>query len=281
MQQLHILVKALEYIEQNLSTSLRTEDIAEYCYCSKSSLEKIFRCLNRISVHDYIVRRKMSLAGKMLLEEPERTILDVAVEFGFSGNEAFTRSFRQVWNVTPSEFRKTSGVGKTLHTTILFPQYTGYTEIDIESRMESGDDKMRKNVDISELYDLFIARRDCYFVCSDIQGLISYNEISRKAGDLAILEAIRRMNAAAGEEDYVFRIGADEFVMMTNSRDEAYANAVAKKVSDYNGQTFTYEEQELKLGLYVSVVKLNRDEMRYKELFDTLHQQILESKYER
>lgn len=267
MQQLQILIRALEYIEDNLSSAIRTEDIAEHCYCSKSSLEKIFKCLNRISVHDYIVRRKMSLAGKMLKEHPELTVLDVAVEFGFSGNEAFTRSFRQVWDMTPSEFRKAK------HTAILFPQYTGYTEIG------KGDSQMRKNVDISELYDLFIARRDCYFVCSDIQGLISYNEISRKAGDLAIIEAMRRMEAAAGEEDYVFRIGADEFVMMTNSKDLEYANAIAKKVLDCNGQTFPYEDRELKLGLYVSVVKLNGDEMRYKELFDTLHNQILESKY--
>ena len=269
MQQLQILIRALEYIEENISNSVKTEDIANHCYCSKSSIEKIFKCLNRISVHDYITRRKMSLAGKMLMERPERTILDVALEFGFSGNEAFTRSFRQVWNMTPSEFRKAE------HKAILFPQYVGYTEIGEGVK----DDMMRKNVDISELYDLFIARRDCYFVCSDIQGLISYNEIARKAGDLAIIEAMRRMEAAAGEEDYVFRIGADEFVMMTNSRDIEYANSVAEKVLKCNGQTFSYEDRELKLGLYVSVVKLKGNEMRYKELFDTLHTQILESKY--
>ena len=268
MRQLQILIKALEYIEEHLCEAVKTEEIADYCYCSKSSLEKIFRCLNRISVHDYIVRRRMSLAGKMLMEKPEMTILDVAMEIGFSSNEAFTRSFKQIWNMTPSEFRKAE------HTTILFPQYVGYTQIG-----EGEGDMMRKNVDISELYDLFIARRDCYFVCSDIQGLISYNEISRKAGDLAIIEAMRRMEAAAGEEDYVFRIGADEFVMMTNSTDLEYANAIAKKVLDCNGNTFAYEDRELKLGLYVSVVKLNGDEMRYKELFDTLHNQILESKY--
>lgn len=280
MQQLHILVRALEYIEEHLTEAVRTEEIADYCYCSKSSLEKIFKCLNRISVHDYIVRRKMSLAGKLLLEHRELSVLDVAVAFGFSGNEAFTRSFKQVWNMTPSEFRKNSKEYGASHATILFPQYTGYTEIDAAISAESRDDRMRKNVDISELYDLFIARRDCYFVCSDIQGLISYNEISRKAGDLAILEAMRRMEAAAGEEDYVFRIGADEFVMMTNSHDAQYANEIAKKVADCNGKTFAYEDRELKLGLYVSVVKLNGDEMRYKELFDTLHERILESKYE-
>ena len=218
MQQLQILIKALEYIEENLSNVIKTDDIAEHCYCSKSSLEKIFKCLNRISVHDYIVRRKMSLAGKMLMEKPEMSILDIAMEFGFSGNEAFTRTFRQIWNMTPSEFRKAE------HNAILFPQYTGYTEIG-----KGGSESMlRKNVDISELYDLFIARRDCFFVCSDIKGLIGFNEISRKAGDLAIIEAMRRMESAAGEEDVVFRIGADEFVIVTASTDKAYANSLVE-----------------------------------------------------
>lgn len=87
----------------------------------------------------------------------------------------------------------------------------------------------RKRVDISELYDLFVSRRDCFFVCCDIKSLIPINEISYKAGDMAILETMQRMCDAAGEEDIVFRIGADEFVMLTDSKDEKYAEAAAKK----------------------------------------------------
>ena len=67
----------------------------------------------------------------------------------------------------------------------------------------------RKRVDISELYDLFVQRRGCYFVCCDIDHLIPINEISNKAGDLAILESLRRMEAVAGAEDVIFRIGGD------------------------------------------------------------------------
>lgn len=63
--------------------------------------------------------------------------------------------------------------------------------------------KQRKPVDISELYDLFLERRDCYFICCDIKGLVPINEISVKAGDLAILEAVRRMESFAAEDDIV------------------------------------------------------------------------------
>ena len=59
--------------------------------------------------------------------------------------------------------------------------------------------KQRKPVDISELYDLFLEWKDCYFICCDIKGLVPINEISYKAGDLAILETVRRMEKCAGD----------------------------------------------------------------------------------
>jgi AraC family transcriptional regulator len=48
----------------------------------------------------------MTLAGQELRLNPERRIIDIALDFGYTSNEAFTRAFYQVWNCTPSEFRK-------------------------------------------------------------------------------------------------------------------------------------------------------------------------------
>ena len=59
---LEVLMDALDYIEAHLREDIRTERVAEYCYCSKSGLEKLFRNVNHLSVHDYVVRRRMSLA---------------------------------------------------------------------------------------------------------------------------------------------------------------------------------------------------------------------------
>lgn len=268
MQQLHILVKALDYIEEHLSEQLKTDDIAKACFCSKSSLENIFRCLNNISVHDYVIRRKMTFAAKSLLENRELTVLDVAVMLGYSSNEAFTRAFHSVWNDTPSHFRRRE------RTSELFPKYVGYVHVG----KGNAENMKRKNIDISELYDLFIERRQCYFVCCDIQNLIGFNEISRKAGDLAILETLNRMESVAGEADYVFRIGADEFVMVTDSTQLEYANEIKENILRKNGETFLYENRQLPLAVYCSVVQLDGDEMRYKDLFDKLHETILESK---
>lgn len=131
----------------------------------------------------------------------------------------------------------------------------------------------RKHVDISELYDLFQERRDCFFVLCDIKQMISINEISRKAGDLAILEQMRRMTSAAGEEDITFRIGGDEFCILTASNEISYAEQVADNIRRMNNQTFLYEDQEIPLALHVAVANLQKCQ-RYEEVFAGLHKAL-------
>ena len=194
MQNIELLMAALEYIEIHLRDEIKTEDVAAVCFCSKSTLEKLFRSVHNISVHEYIVRRRMMLAAKKISQQPKMPILDIALEYGYSTHESFARAFEQIWNCKPSEFR-------TMKFTELFPR--------LKVPLKKGDNYImqRKHVDISELYDLFQERKDCFFVLCDIKHLEPINEISRKAGDLAILESMRRITLASGEDDFVFRIG--------------------------------------------------------------------------
>ncbi len=266
MNNMDLLANALAYMEDHLNMEIRTQDVADACYCSKSTLEKLFRCVNNISVRDYLIRRRMMKAARMIVQEPETSLLDIALCYGYSTNEAFTRAFKQVWNCNPSEFRHNTRFSE------LFPR--------IEKPLENGDDYMknRKHVDISELYDLFVTRKDCYFVCADIKSMIPINEISRKAGDLAILECLNRLLASSSEEDVAFRIGGDEFALLTASTDVNYAESIAEKVRSMNGQSFRFEDQEIPLTLYVSITKYEGRNIKYNELFTNLHLAIKESK---
>lgn len=266
LNQIELLANALDFIEKNLNNNIKTTDIAEACYCSKSTLEKLFRCINNISVRDYIIRRRMTKAAQRISNNPNETLLEVALQYGYNSNESFSRAFEQVWHCKPSEYRKHPRYFE------LFPR--------LICPMEYGDDYMnnRKSVDISELYDLFVERENCYFICGDIKSLVPINEISHKAGDLAIIEAFNRMNNVAGPEDVVFRIGGDEFALLTNSADEEYAKGIAEKVLERNEETFLFEDKEIPLSLYISLVKLESKNLRYAELFKKLHKSLQEAK---
>lgn len=263
-QNIELLMASLEYMENHLSSDIRTEDVAAACFCSKSTLEKLFRCVNGITVHDYVIRRRMMLAARKLCCNQNIPILDIALEYGYSTHESFARAFEQIWNCKPSEFRKTKF-------TELFPR--------LMAPLEEGDEYImqRRHVDISELFDLFQERKDCYFICCDIKHMVPINEISRKAGDLAILEQIRRMTAASGEEDVVFRIGGDEFCILTASGERAYAERIAERITAENGTTFTYEDRQIPLSLYAAVVSVQSG-ARYEELFTGLHNALKDCK---
>lgn len=265
MQNMDLLVSSLEFIETHLKENFKTVDIANACYCSKSTLEKLFHYVYATSVHEYVVRRRMMIAAKMLTAQPEISILRVATECGYGSHEAFARAFKEVWHCNPSKLRGMKFME-------LYPRF--------REPLQEGDVYVmqRKRVDISQLYDLFQERKDCYFVCCDIKSLIPINEISRKAGDLAIIEAMRRMDAVTGEEDVVFRIGGDEFCILTNSREPEYAQQAADAIKARNGETFDYEEKRIPLTLYTALAKFEGTTLRYNELFVGLHKAIEVSK---
>ena len=261
MKNIDLLMCSLEFIESHLGEDIKTIDIAKACHCSKSTLEKLFQCVNHISVRGYIIRRRMMLAARAIAKHPEKSLLDIALEYGYGSHESFTRAFKEIWNCKPSEFRERKYAE-------LFPKF---------SKPIEGDGKM-KHVDISQLYDLFCERKNCYFVCCDIRSLVPINEISTKAGDFAILEVMNRMNRVAGQGDMVFRIGGDEFCMLTDSDSKEYAESIVEKILAYNGETIAFEGKEIPLSLYAVATKFEGPHMKYDELFTGLHRVISGSK---
>lgn len=259
MNNMELLADALEYMEQHLGDDVKTKDVAAACYCSKSTLEKLFRYVNHMTIREYLVRRRLTKAARDIVREPKTGILEIALRYGYGTNESFTRAFRQFWNCKPSEFRGAKRFSE------LFPRLTG--------PLGEGDQTMGKikHVDISELYDLFNERRDCYFVLCDIRELMPINEISRKAGDMAIRESLQRMQDAAGENDMVFRIGGDEFALLTDSADEAYAQSLVEKLRKDNDRPIVWEGREIPLGLHVGVTRFGEKTLRYNDLFLQLH----------
>ncbi len=258
MKNIELLMMCLEYIEQHIREDLHTDDIAAACFCSRSTLEKLFQHVNGLTVRKYIVRRRMMLAARLLHSSPEISILSAAVEFGYSSHEAFTRAFREVWGCNPSEIRCRRFVE-------LFPRFT--------APIEKGDlyIMQRRSVDISQLYDLFRERRECWFVLTDMVNLIAINDISRKAGDLCLIEQMNRMISATGDDDVIFRIGGDEFCIMTASSDEDYANSVIGKIRAFNGQPVIFEGREIPLSLYTTATRYSSGSLRYNDLFSQLH----------
>jgi AraC-like DNA-binding protein len=54
----------------------------------------------------YINMKRVEYGAKLLLEHPEYTIATIASECGMSNTVTFNRTFKDVYNMTPSEYRE-------------------------------------------------------------------------------------------------------------------------------------------------------------------------------
>lgn len=72
---------------------------------SEFHVSRKFRELSGMSFREYLRGRRLAFALKAL-RDSDRGILEIAMDCGFSSNEAFTRAFREMYGVTPSEYRR-------------------------------------------------------------------------------------------------------------------------------------------------------------------------------
>lgn len=256
---LNALTAALEYIERNLTADFSQEDCAKTACCSLSGLQKLFRSVFRRSVGDYVTRRRLTAAAREL-QQSERTALDIALEYGWGSAEAFTRAFSRVWEVTPSEYRKSwrfSGLCPRLD----FPRHF----------MREGELIMTSKYDISELYDYIKSRQGTYALSFDTSHLMEINDtLGREAGDKVILECLRRIDRECADGMMMFRIGGDEFVMMTGLSDRTQVESLAGRILAHNGECVSYSGTDIPVSMRAGAVMLKSGKLSYSELFSEL-----------
>ncbi|MEZ8641292.1 helix-turn-helix domain-containing protein [Vibrio splendidus] len=97
--------RVLTYIHSNLSSSLSLEDIATQSCWSRWQLQRVFQAETGLTVANYVRELKLSQAAEELLDGKER-VIDVALGLGFNSEISFSRSFKQMFGASPSQYRK-------------------------------------------------------------------------------------------------------------------------------------------------------------------------------
>lgn len=258
-EKLTSLTAALEYIENNLTSGLTQEGCARYACCSLSGLQKMFRNVFHTSVGGYVTKRRVTAAAKEL-QKRERSVLDIALEYGWGSAEAFTRAFSRVWGMTPTEYRRRW-------------RFSGLCpKLDIPRRlMYKGEFIMTNKYDISELYDYIKSMQGTYVLSFDIACFGDVNKTyGSDAGDKVIVECLHRIDRECTDGMMMFRIGGDEFVMMTGLSDREAAEALALNILSRNSETVEWKGAQIPVRMRAGAVLLKSGKLSYSELFSEL-----------
>lgn len=222
------LKTALDYIELHICDNITQGEIAQAACISVSALQKVFRCTFGYSIKEYIVKRKMTMAAEDVLNGTEG-LMEIALRYGYSTLESFSRAFRKVNGVLPSDYRKQ---GK---------QTAAFT------RLVLNDFGISREA--AALVEAIRADTEQYVICFDVVGLHQISALSRQAGDLAILQTLQRIHSYTDTTMQVFCIGDDEFALLTSFARIEQAEQLADAVLRHNGETFIFQGEEIPLYL--------------------------------
>ena len=101
----NIVLEIDKCIKNRDDEALTLEHLAAFLGYSAYYVSRKFREISGMTLREYLRGRKLAFALKDL-RDTEEGILDIAVNYGFSSHEAFTRAFKEVYGLTPSEYRQ-------------------------------------------------------------------------------------------------------------------------------------------------------------------------------
>lgn len=104
MSQFDAMYAAVGFIEANLKQTIRVADIAESVGYSLYHFCRTFNATVRHTPYDYLMRRRLSESARELVGS-DRKIIDIAYEYQFNNPETYSRAFRRMFAMQPSQWR--------------------------------------------------------------------------------------------------------------------------------------------------------------------------------
>ena len=96
---------ALAYVENNLTGEIDQEVLARIACCSIYNFSRMFSFITDISLTEYIRRRRLTMAAMELQQGGNIKVIDLALKYGYDSPVSFSRAFRALHGVTPTEAR--------------------------------------------------------------------------------------------------------------------------------------------------------------------------------
>lgn len=103
-----LINETVDYIENNITRTISLEEISAHFYVSAFHFNRIFKTVVGISLKQYILGRKLTQSLERLLDG-DRSVIDVAYDFGFEYPEVYSRAFKKQLGISPSIYKKEKG----------------------------------------------------------------------------------------------------------------------------------------------------------------------------
>ncbi len=96
---------ALDHFENHLADAMTPSALARRAKMAPARFARLLKRFFGLTPSQFITRARIASASR-LLRETDQSVADIAVACGFYDHSAFTRAFRAMTGVTPTQFRE-------------------------------------------------------------------------------------------------------------------------------------------------------------------------------
>lgn len=104
-----VINKACDYIMENCHRNISLEEVAQTVHLSHFYFSRLFKQEKGCNFVDFITKVRVDRA-KVMLQDPDYTVVQIATEVGYQDASYFCRVFRHATAMTPKQYR--SEIGK-------------------------------------------------------------------------------------------------------------------------------------------------------------------------
>lgn len=104
-QRLYTFDNILEYIRSNYKSNITLQDVAKVGNYNPAYISHLFKSKVRVGFHDCITRLRLRSAVADL-NHTDKSMVEVALDNGFPNAKSFYKSFRDMYQKTPFQYKK-------------------------------------------------------------------------------------------------------------------------------------------------------------------------------
>jgi len=101
-----VVEHAMRYIHDNYSSDIRLSAVAKLMNVCPEHLSRLFKRQTAFGFNEYVTLSRLQRAENILMNEPGRSICEIAYACGFNDSNYFSYKFKEQYGVSPSKARE-------------------------------------------------------------------------------------------------------------------------------------------------------------------------------
>ena len=184
LEWIYTVQKIVDFIDENAADNPSLEEISRQVGYSPYYCSVQFHCIAGTTIKSYTAKRRLYMAT-VAVRDTDKRIIDIALEYGYFGQNSLTRAFKDAYGRTPAAYRKNP---------VSIPESMNKIYISHENYIKRGEKKM-SNKSITGSYSMELKKIEDN---KHLIGMVSVDEILRFGYEAGLNENSRVLELTYG-----------------------------------------------------------------------------------